>query len=195
MDVRQRCRQQFTGAMIVMCLFLKIYGLEAAQTSVVSFEPCATEEKAFNYELQRPITEELYELFKPFGYINKDLGNKRLGEVFVLNKAGKVVLILQGRLGSTKLKVTIKDIHIAKSRTLSAAEGKIQCQITKYQMCFGEKGIVKIYNLSSVMANDYLDRLDTAGYIRVDRTAGLDMIYPVRELNPRNIIEDFYENN
>lgn len=35
----------------------------------------------------------------------------------------------------------------------------------------------------------------TAGYIRVDRTAGLDMIYPVRELNPRNIIEDFYENN
>lgn len=28
-----------------------------------------------------------------------------------------------------------------------------------------------------------------------DRTAGLDMIYPVRELNPRNIIEDFYENN
>lgn len=25
MDVRQRCRQQFTGAMIVMCLFLKIY--------------------------------------------------------------------------------------------------------------------------------------------------------------------------
>lgn len=48
---------------------------------------------------------------------------------------------------------------------------------------------------SSVMANDYLDRLDTAGYIRVDRTAGLDMIYPVRELNPRNIIEDFYENN
>lgn len=82
-------------------------GLEAAQTSVVSFEPCATEEKAFNYELQRPITEELYELFKPFGYINKDLGNKRLGEVFVLNKAGKVVLILQGRLGSTKLKVNL----------------------------------------------------------------------------------------
>ena len=63
------------------------------------------------------------------------------------------------------------------------------------EVLFGEKGIVKIYNLSSVMANDYLDRLDTAGYIRVDRTAGLDMIYPVRELNPINIIEDFYENN
>ena len=129
-------------------------GLEAAQTSVVSFEPCATEEKAFNYELQRPITEELYELFKPFGYINKDLGNKRLGEVFVLNKAGKVVLILQGRLGSTKLKVTIKDIHIAKSRTLSAAEGKIQCQITKYQMCLGCKACESVCKYDAISVKD-----------------------------------------
>ena len=37
--------------------------------------------------------------------------------------------------------------------------------------------------------------LDAAGYIRVDRTAGLDMIYPVKELNPVDIIEDFYKSN
>ncbi len=112
-------------------------GLAAAKTSIISFEPCATEMNAFNYDLQRPITEELYELFKPFGYINKELGNKRLGEVYVMNKAGKIVLTLQGRVGSTKLKVIIKDIHIAKAKTLLAAEGKIQCQLTKYQMCLG----------------------------------------------------------
>lgn len=110
-------------------------GLAAAQKSVVSFEPCATEENAFNYELQRPISDELYELFKPFGYINKELGNKRLGEVYVLNRSGKVVLVLQGRIGKTKLKVIIKDIHIAKARTLAVAESKVQCQLTKYQMC------------------------------------------------------------
>lgn len=114
-------------------------GLEAAQKSIVSFEPCATAENAFNYELQRPISDELYELFKPFGYINSELGNKRLGEVYVLSKTGKVQLILQGRIGSKKLRVTIKDIHIAGARTLSVAEGKIKCQITKYQMCLGCK--------------------------------------------------------
>lgn len=114
-------------------------GLEAAQKSIVSFEPCATVEDAFNYELQRPISDELYELFKPFGYINSELGNKRLGEVYVLSKTGKVQLILQGRIGSKKLRVTIKDIHIAGARTLSVAEGKIKCQITKYQMCLGCK--------------------------------------------------------
>ena len=129
-------------------------GLAAAQTSVVAFEPCATEENSFNYELQRPITEELYELFKPFGYINKELGNKRLGEVYVMNKAGKVVLILQGRLGSTKLKVTIKDIHIAKAKTLATAEGKIQCQLTKYQMCLGCKACESICKYDAISVKD-----------------------------------------
>ena len=128
-------------------------GLAAAQTSVVSFEPCATEENAFNYELQKPITEELYDFFKPFGYVNHELGNKRLGEIFILNKSGKVILVLQGRIGNSKLKVTIKDHHIAKARTLSVAEGKIQCQLTKYQMCLGCKAC------ESVCKYDALDIL------------------------------------
>ena len=129
-------------------------GLEAAQKSIVSFEPCATDENAFNYILQRPITEELYELFKPFGYINKELGNKRLGEVFVLSKTGKVVLVLQGRIGSTKLKVTIKNIHIAGAKTLATAEGKIQCQLTKYQMCLGCKACESVCKHDAITVKD-----------------------------------------
>ncbi len=129
-------------------------GLEAAQTSIVSFEPCATEENAFNYDLQKPITEELYELFKPFGYINKELGNKRLGEVYVINKSGKVILILKGRIGSTKLKVTIKDYHIAGARTISVAEGKIQCQLTKYQMCLGCKACESVCKHDAISVKD-----------------------------------------
>lgn len=129
-------------------------GLAAAQTSVVTFEPCATDQNSLNYDLQKPITEELYELFKPFGYINKELGNKRLGEVFVLNKSGKVVLILQGRIGSTKLKITIKDKHIAKAKTLSGAEKKIQCQLTKYQMCLGCKACESVCKYDAISVKD-----------------------------------------
>ena len=129
-------------------------GLAAAQTSVVTFEPCATDQNSFNYDLQKPITEEVYELFKPFGYINKELGNKRLGEVFVLNKSGKVVLILQGRIGSTKLKITIKDKHIAKAKTLSGAEKKIQCQLTKYQMCLGCKACESVCRYDAISVKD-----------------------------------------
>ncbi|MGL5436952.1 MAG: phosphoadenosine phosphosulfate reductase family protein [Lachnospiraceae bacterium] len=132
-------------------------GLEVAQKSIISFEPCATEDNAFNYELQKPISEELYELFKPFGFINKELGNKRLGEVYILDKKGRVVLILQGRIGSYKLKVTIKKINIAKARTMQAAERKIQCQITKYQMCMGCRACEGVCKYSAISVKDLPD--------------------------------------
>ena len=127
-------------------------GLELANKSIITFKQCATEDNSFNYELQKPITEELYELFKPFGYINKDLGNKRLGEVYIIDKKGNVALVIQGRIGTTKLKVTIKKINIARARSMKVAEGKIQCQLTKYQMCMGCRaceGVCK-YNAISV---------------------------------------------
>lgn len=120
------------------------HGLEIANTSVVKFEPCATEDNAFNYELQNVITEDLYELFKPFGYINRDLGNPRLGEVYILDKQGRVVLVLQGRIGTNRLKVTIKNPHIAGAKNIQTAEGKIKCQLTKYQMCLGCKACMSV---------------------------------------------------
>lgn len=129
-------------------------GLEVAQTSIVTFEPCATDENAFNYELQKPISDELYELFKPFGSINQELGNKRLGEVFVINKAGKIVLVLQGRKGNTRLKVIIKDFHIAGAKTLAIAESKIQCQLTKYQMCLGCKACESVCKHDAISVKD-----------------------------------------
>ena len=59
---------------------------------------------------------------------------------------------------------------------------------------FGENGLSNIYNLTSVMANDYFDRLDASGYIRVNRTAGLDVIYPVKRMELVEILEEYYKN-
>lgn len=103
----------------------------------MSFTPCATEENSFNYELQRPISEQLYELFRPFGYLNFDMGNTRLGEVFVLDKREQIVLKLHGRIGTTNLRVTILKTEIAGAKDLKTAEERIKCQLTKYQMCMG----------------------------------------------------------
>lgn len=103
-------------------------GLEAAKTSILSYEPCAVENDTYNYELQIPITEQLYELFRPFGRVDFSLGNKLLGEVYILDNLGNPALILKGRKGTTNLKVTIKN-----KRNIN--ESKINCQITKYQMC------------------------------------------------------------
>ena len=112
-------------------------GVEMAQKSIIEFTPCATEENSFYYELQRPISEQLYEFFKPFGRLNFEIGNVRLGEVYVIDLKGRILLKLQGRIGKSKLKVTIYDSGLAGARSLKVAEEKVKCQITKYQMCIG----------------------------------------------------------
>ncbi len=112
-------------------------GVAYAQKSVIAFRPCATEENTFHYELQKPITEEFYELFRPFGYLNFDMGKARLGEVYVLNRKGEILLKLQGRIGTRTLKVTIVYPKLAGAADLKAAEERVKCQITKYQMCMG----------------------------------------------------------
>lgn len=112
-------------------------GLAYSRNTVVSFKPCVLEEDAYNFDLSKPITEDLYTLFKPFGILNFELGNKRLNEVYVLNKTtGNPVLKLSGRIGTTLLKITILDKSgIFKSKKIT--EQLLNDQVTKYQTCIG----------------------------------------------------------
>lgn len=111
-------------------------GVAYAANTVVEFKPCALEENAFNYDLKKPVSDQLYELFRPFGHLNFDMGNKRLGEVYLLDRSGKPVLRLQGRKESRELKVAVLDWHaVPGAKSLKNAEEKVKCQLTKYQMC------------------------------------------------------------
>ena len=61
------------------------------------------------------------------------------------------------------------------------------------QVSTGEYSLSAIYHMGSVVANSFLDKLDALGYIRVDRTAGLDMIYRLIEFSRESVIEDYFE--
>ena len=83
-------------------------GLEYSKNAIVEFKPCALIENTINFELNKEINDNLYELFKPFGMINYTIGNKRLNEVYVLNKkTNEPILKLTGRKGQTTLKVSV----------------------------------------------------------------------------------------
>jgi phosphoadenosine phosphosulfate reductase len=112
-------------------------GVEFSKNSFISFKPCAIEGNSFNYDLKRSISEDLYELFKPFGKISKEMGNERLGEVFVLDNQNNPIIRLQGRKGSNLLKVSILKLPLLKTKNIKNAKLKIECQITKFQMCVG----------------------------------------------------------
>ena len=110
-------------------------GLEYSKNATVSFKPCVLEENAYNFELNRPISKQLYTLFKPFGNLNFELGNRRLNEVYVMSpKDGTPLLKLSGRIGTTTLRVTILNFK-GPFQFEHIAEQLINDQITKYQTC------------------------------------------------------------
>ncbi len=73
------------------------------------------------------------------------------------------------------------------------AEGKTSISIE--EVIFGENGLAKIYNITPVFANEMFDKLDALSYLRVDRTAGLDMLYFTEPLNLNSVIDAIYRNN
>ena len=62
------------------------------------------------------------------------------------------------------------------------------------EVIYGECGLINLYNLQSIIANEMLDTISAMGYITIDRTAGLDMIYKVQSFDEQNVIEDYYKN-
>lgn len=113
-------------------------GIELSKNVAIEFKPCVTDAKSFNYILNKPITRELYEYFKPFGDLDFEMGKVRLGEVYILKHRTKQPIIkLQGRMGTKELKISILDTPIAKRSKTKEIELKFKCQITKFQLCAG----------------------------------------------------------
>lgn len=113
-------------------------GIELSKNVAISFKPCATDAKSFNYALNKPISYNLYEFFKPFGLLDFTMGKERLGEVYILDIKNKQPIIkLQGRRGTNELKITILSTPIAGKTKINEIELKFKCQITKFQLCAG----------------------------------------------------------
>ena len=70
-------------------------------------------------------------------------------------------------------------------------EGSDQISIEK--AIESENGIANIYQITNVQANEYFDRLDAMGYIQVNRTAGLDMIYRTKEFTRDDVMREYYQ--
>lgn len=131
-------------------------GLNYSNNAILSFKPCVLEENAYNFELNKPIKETLYELFKPFGLLDFNIGNKRLGEVYVLGKKDKQPLLrLTGKVGQNLLKVSVLR-ETAIFCNLKINEMLIKNQITKFQTCIGCMACESVckYNAINIRHNE-----------------------------------------
>ncbi len=112
-------------------------GLEHSKNAIVEFKPCALDESSLNFDLSRPISDDLYTFFRPFGKVDFTLGNKRLNEVYVLDRHTNMpIMKLSGKNGSTTLKVTMISTT-AIFKNMKIVGELIKNQITKYQTCIG----------------------------------------------------------
>jgi len=103
---------------------------EDVADTIIDAKPCGLGENAKSYELTKPISNELYELFRPFGKIDKSSGNTLLNEVYVKDKNEENVFVLQGKKGQNNLKV-----NIIQAKNTLLLEKRIECQLRKYQSC------------------------------------------------------------
>ena len=53
--------------------------------------------------------------------------------------------------------------------------------------------IGRVFNLSRLSINEHLDQLKALGYITINRTAGLDMVYIREDLSPSDIMVEYYK--
>lgn len=129
-------------------------GLDISKKSVVSFKPCALEENTYNFELTKPISDELYKFFIPFGKLNFEIGRKALNEVYILNRKNNMPLLrISGRKGTNTLKIAVVgDSPIFANKKIT--EMYLKNQVNKYQTCLGctyceavcRHGAIKVFN-------------------------------------------------
>lgn len=59
----------------------------------------------------------------------------------------------------------------------------------------GKESIASIYQLTATFVNELLDKLDSRNLIKVNRTAGLDVIYIETDMKSEDVLEEYYRNH
>lgn len=109
-------------------------GVAAAEDVKIKFTNCTAEDNAKIYNLNKPITEDFYSLFTPFGKVSKELGRKLIGEIIVLDIRNNVpILSIQPfQQEGYDYSVKVKTMNIEKHDDL---QRMVSYQIRKYNAC------------------------------------------------------------
>jgi hypothetical protein len=154
--------------------YASIAGEQVAQTSLEDDFTCI-----INTYLSRNHANTLKD--SPENTIDCPLGE--LGLIELINKKDKVY-----RKVSPKKNM----VHplILLSLILKQAAGRKEIKIT--ELLRGENGLGKLLNLDIIDLSNYLDRIDRAGYIKVVRTAGLDVVNIMTDMSCNDCINEYY---
>jgi hypothetical protein len=75
------------------------------------------------------------------------------------------------------------------SKNLSADKNSVSID----DLLYAPNNIGRVFNLNRVLINEYLDQLRISGYLTLNRTAGLDMVYIENPMPTKDIMLDYYK--
>ncbi len=74
-------------------------------------------------------------------------------------------------------------------------ENKLGDSLSISNLIEGKESIASIYQLTATFVNELLDKLDSRNLIKVNRTAGLDVIYIETDMKSEDVLEEYYRNH
>ena len=109
-------------------------GLASSNDVKIRFTNCTAEEHAKNYALVHPFSDELINLFVPFGKVNRELGRKIMHEVLILDVRTNVpiISIQPFTVDGFEYAVKVKTMNVADHEDL---QRQIAYQIRKFNAC------------------------------------------------------------
>lgn len=109
-------------------------GLAASADVKIRSAGCTTEENATIYQLNKPVTDDFYNLFIPFGTVSKTLGRKLVGENIVLDQKSKMPILSIQPFGRSDYEHAVK-IKLLNLSDHEKIRKKIEYQIRKFNAC------------------------------------------------------------
>ena len=116
-----------------------------------------------------------------------------LNELGLIKKTGETYKKVQPDLRNIPDEIILYELSNMFEREYEAV-GQIREHrgISLEKVASGLYSFASIYNLSKVAINQMLNRLESMKYIRVDRTAGLDVIYDEGIPKPLDVVKEYY---
>lgn len=111
----------------------------------------------------------------------EDKNRSPFASLALLSKTGEIYYRKQPDLRKFEDTILLYEISIVLQETNTASIADIA------------KLMEHIYHLSYMTTTQMLERLENMGYIKVDRTAGLDVIYGENIQTPEEVIRQYYE--
>lgn len=141
-------------------------GLDSSRIRINAKDCIEKTELAKTYHLTRPINNDFFELFKPFGELNDSIGKKKQGEFNILNRNKETIFKLIARKGELSFRIILimadpKELNKQYKQNLGQYFWNyIDSQIRKFQSCIYCKACNSVCPVSAIKVAQGIYRID-----------------------------------